>query len=44
MTKEDNVPPSLEECKKRAGLKGMVSHTALSDAMDVVMLVRNKFS
>ena len=32
--------PSLDECKKRAGIDGVVTHNAVEDAMDVVMLLR----
>jgi len=35
------VPPNLEECKKRAGLSNTeVLHTAIDDALDVVRCVR----
>jgi len=36
----DECPPDLEECKKRAGIIGGVSHTAIEDAMDCVQIVR----
>ena len=42
----DESVPSLDECKKRAGIDGVVTHNAVEDAMDVVMLIRiyiNKF-
>ena len=35
----DDVLPSLEECKKRAGLSTNVSHKALDDANDVIDLI-----
>ena len=36
----DESIPSLDECKKRAGIEGVVTHNAVEDAMDVVMLLR----
>lgn len=36
----DESIPSLGECKKRAGIEGVVTHSAVEDAMDVVMLLR----
>ena len=36
----DESIPSLDECKKRAGIDGAVTHNAVEDAMDVVMLLR----
>lgn len=36
----DEVPPSLEECLKRAGLKPTGLHTAIGDALDVIKLLR----
>jgi len=36
----DDVPPSMEVCMRRAGLEGVVAHTALEDAQMVVRLVR----
>jgi oligoribonuclease len=36
----DESLPSMSECKVRAGLDGNVSHNALEDAWDVVMLMR----
>jgi oligoribonuclease len=36
----DESIPSLDECKKRAGIDGVVTHNAVEDAMDVVMLFR----
>lgn len=40
--KDDGIP-NLDECKKRAGLTGLVSHDALEDAMDVVEVLRTKY-
>ena len=36
----DESVPGLDECKKRAGIDGIVTHNAVEDAMDVVMLLR----
>jgi|DEB19_MinimDraft_2_1074335.scaffolds.fasta_scaffold02147_8 DNA polymerase III epsilon subunit-like protein len=36
----DESIPSLDQCKERAGIKGVVTHNAVEDAMDVVMLLR----
>ena len=36
----DESVPGLDECKKRAGIDGVVTHNAVEDAMDVVMLLR----
>jgi oligoribonuclease len=41
--RNDNIPPDLKECKRRAGLSEAVSHEALDDAWDVIQLVRAKF-
>jgi len=43
MEREDIVIPSLEECKKRAGISGGIPHQALDDAKDVVRLIRHKY-
>jgi DNA polymerase III epsilon subunit-like protein len=40
----DESVPSLDECKKRAGIDGVVTHNAVEDAMDVVMLLRQCYS
>lgn len=40
----DTELPGLDECKKRAGLDGVVSHNAVEDAFDVILLLRNKFN
>lgn len=42
--KKDKVSPSFESCKERAGMKKDVSHVAVEDAWDIVMLVMNKLS
>jgi hypothetical protein len=39
----DESIPSLDECKKRAGIEGAVTHNAVEDAMDVVMLLRKYY-
>lgn len=36
----DESIPSLDDCKQRAGIDGAVTHNAVEDAMDVVMLLR----
>jgi DNA polymerase III epsilon subunit-like protein len=41
--KNDEAVPSLFECKQRAGIDGIVTHNAVEDAMDVVMLLRTKY-
>ena len=38
--KNDDAAPGLGLCKERAGLEGIVTHNAIEDAMDVVMLFR----
>lgn len=40
---EDEVPPDLKECKKRAGLPELVTHDALDDAWDVITLLRTHY-
>lgn len=40
----DESIPSLAECKKRAGIEGVVTHNAVEDAMDVVMLLRQCYN
>lgn len=37
---KDNRLPDGETCKKRAGLEGLVAHTAIEDAIMVVQLLR----
>lgn len=39
----DIFPPSTDLCKERANLKGKVKHEALSDAWDVIQLLRWKY-
>lgn len=38
--KEDKSLPSLDQCKQRANIDGIVTHNALEDAWDVVQLLR----
>jgi oligoribonuclease (3'-5' exoribonuclease) len=38
-----DVPPSLEQCLKIAGVEKEVSHTALEDAIDVIMCIRHAY-
>jgi len=38
--KNDDSLPSLAECKKRAEIEGIVTHDALEDAWDVILLLR----
>jgi len=37
---EDDSLPNMQNCKDRAKLKGVVAHTALEDAWDVVQMLR----
>lgn len=39
----DESVPGLEECKKRAGIEGIVTHNAVEDAMDVIQLLRTQY-
>lgn len=39
----DDVPPSLEECLRRSGIDKEVTHHALSDAIDVINVLRYAF-
>jgi len=42
---KDEVKPSLQECKRRAGFEDTeVTHEALDDALDVVRLIRWKYN
>ena len=42
---DDDVPPNLKECLKRAGLGGPTElHAALGDAWDAVRLIRNAWN
>lgn len=36
----DNALPSLDECKQRANIDGVVTHLAVDDALDVIKLLR----
>ena len=40
----DDVPPSLEECLRRSGIDKEVTHHALSDAIDVINVLRYSFA
>lgn len=39
----DEFLPSLSICKERAGMNNIVTHNALEDAWDVIMLLRTKY-
>lgn len=40
----DEIPPSLEECKRRAGLEdSTVTHNAVDDALDIIKLLRTQY-
>lgn len=41
--KNDEWLPNLLECKKRAGVKGEVTHNALVDCYDVIEVLRTKY-
>jgi len=41
--KNDEWLPGLLECKKRAGIKGEVTHNALEDCWDVIEILRTKY-
>ena len=41
--KEDECLPSLDECKEKAGIDGVVTHLAVDDAMDVIKLLRKSY-
>lgn len=38
--KQDSWIPTLDECKKRLGIEGAVTHDALEDARDVIKVIR----
>lgn len=38
----DQEPPNLEECLRRAGIQKNISHTAVEDAIDVIRCIRFK--
>lgn len=40
----DDSAPGLAKCKKRAGLGDVVTHNAIDDAMDIVMLFRKFYN
>ena len=42
--KIDEVPPDMQECLMRAGIATSVTHKALDDALDVIRLIRHKYS
>ena len=42
--KNDNAPPSLDNCKVRAGIEGVVTHLAVDDAKDVIKLLRKSYA
>ena len=44
LNKDDNSIPGMAECKKRCGLNEFISHEAKDDAIDVIMLLREKLS
>jgi oligoribonuclease len=39
----DESVPSLDVCKQRAGIDGVVTHNAVEDAIDVVKLLRKQY-
>lgn len=41
-TAQDDLPPSLDECLRRAGFDKTVDHTAIGDALDVIRCIRFK--
>jgi hypothetical protein len=41
--KEDRELPSLNECKRRKGIEGEVSHDAIEDAWDVIQVLRGSY-
>lgn len=41
---QDKSLPSLDECKQRAGIDGKVEHDALSDAWDVIQVLRTFYT
>lgn len=43
MKPEDESPPHLELCLHRAGINTKVEHNAVSDAYDVIQLLRHNF-
>lgn len=41
--KSDDSMPSLDKCKQRAKIDGAVTHNALEDAWDVILLLRTQY-
>ena len=41
--KTDDAIPSLNTCKQRANLDGIVTHNAIEDAWDVIQLLRTQY-
>jgi oligoribonuclease len=41
--KNDTALPSLDECKQKAGIEGVVTHLAVDDAKDVIELLRKDY-
>ena len=41
--KEDDAPPSLDECNARIGHSVPVQHTAVEDSIDVIRLLRKSY-
>lgn len=41
--KNDDSMPSLDDCKKRAGIDGVVTHLAIDDAKDVIAVLRRHY-
>ena len=41
--KNDDAIPSLNTCKQRANLEGIVTHNAIEDAWDVIQLLRTQY-
>ena len=42
--KTDEAPPGLAKCKERAGIEGIVTHDAIEDAWDVILLLRKTYN
>ena len=41
---KDECLPTLDECKEKAGIDGVVTHLAVDDALDVVKLLRKTYA
>ena len=41
--KNDEMLPSLKECKERGGINGIVTHDAIEDAWDVIQVLRKHY-